>query len=97
MRSAAGLLRVETSAGVFEIACGHPHKVGERISLLVRPQGIQLAEAGNLQGVVADAIFYQERFKITLEDGLYFYLSQVLRIGEEISLTISPGAVQCLS
>ncbi|MGA2490187.1 MAG: ABC transporter ATP-binding protein, partial [Anaerolineales bacterium] len=71
VRSDARKTQVETSAGVFELACGHPHKAEDKIELLVRPQGVHRAAGGNLGGVVADAVFQQDRFKVTLEGGLY--------------------------
>ncbi len=82
VRSDTGTLQVETSAGVFGLACGHPHKMQDRVDVLVRPQGVQRAAEGNLRGVVADAIFNQDRFKVTLESGLFFYLPEAPRIGE---------------
>jgi ABC-type Fe3+/spermidine/putrescine transport system ATPase subunit len=101
-----GTLRVETSAGVFEILCKHPHKAGEKIDLLVRPTGVRKVTDGNpatvleaslLRGVVTDAIFHQDRFKVTLEGGLYFYLLDAPKIGEKICLEIPLSAIQCLA
>jgi spermidine/putrescine transport system ATP-binding protein len=97
IKSNDGKLQVETSAGLFEVACGHPHKVGEKVDILVRPQGVQITVEGTLHGVVADAVFNQDRFKVTLESGLFFYLPEAPRIGEGIHLKVSPEAVQCLS
>ena len=97
VKSEAGKAQVETSAGVFALTCGHAHKTGQKVDILVRPQGVQRAAEGNLAGVVADAVFHQDRFKVTLESGLYFYLPEAPRIGESIRLVISPTAVQCLS
>jgi ABC-type Fe3+/spermidine/putrescine transport system ATPase subunit len=97
VKSNAEVLKVETFAGVFEVVCGHSHKVGEKVDLLVRPQGIQRAEDGNLHGLVADVVFHQDRFRVTLENGIYFYLPESPRIGDEISLKINRQAVQCLS
>jgi spermidine/putrescine transport system ATP-binding protein len=97
VRSNRGTLQVETTAGKFDLSCGHPHKVGEKVDILVRPQGVRRAVEGNLRGVVADAVFHQDRLKVTLESGLYFYLPEAPEIGEEISLVISPAAVQCLA
>jgi spermidine/putrescine transport system ATP-binding protein len=97
IRSNTGALQVETSAGVFGLFCGHAHKGEDRVDVLIRPEGVQRAADGNLRGVVADAIFNQDRFKVTLESGLFFYLPEAPRIGETISLKISAEAVQCLS
>ena len=41
VRSNVGMLQVETSAGVFELLCGHPHKPDQKVDILVRPQGVQ--------------------------------------------------------
>jgi ABC-type Fe3+/spermidine/putrescine transport system ATPase subunit len=97
INASAGALQIETSAGVFELACGHAHKVGEHINILIRPQGVRRNVEGNLHGVVSDAVFHQDRFKVTLESGLFFYLSEAPGIGEGIRLKVSPEAVQCLS
>lgn len=97
VRSNAGSLEIETSAGLFGLMCRHAHKAGEKVDLLVRPQGVRRAAEGNLQGLVADAVFHQDRFKVTLESGLFFYLPEAPIIGERICLEISAQAVQCLS
>jgi ABC-type Fe3+/spermidine/putrescine transport system ATPase subunit len=97
IRSNDGMLQVETSVGVFGLLCGHPHLPDQKVDILVRPQGVQRAVEGNLTGIVVDAVFHQDRFKVTLDSGLFFYLPESPRIGEGIRLEISPQAVQCLS
>jgi ABC-type Fe3+/spermidine/putrescine transport system ATPase subunit len=97
VRSNVGAVQVETMVGVFELSCGHAHKVGEKVELLVRPQGVQSMAEGGLRGVVVDAVFHQDRFRVTLESGLYFYLPEAPGIGERVCLAISSQAVQCLS
>jgi spermidine/putrescine transport system ATP-binding protein len=97
VRSTVGGMKVETPAGVFVMDCGHTHQVGEKVDILVRPQEIHRHTEGNLHGVVTDVVFHQDRFKTTLDSGLYFFLPEAPRIGEEINLTISPKTVQCLS
>ncbi len=97
VRSNAVTLQVETSVGLFELLCEHPHRTLEKVDLLVRPEGVYITAEGNLRGVVADAVFHQDRYKVTLESGLFFYLPQAPGIGEEICLKIFPEAVQCLS
>ncbi|MGE5374815.1 MAG: ABC transporter ATP-binding protein, partial [Bacteroidota bacterium] len=83
---------VESGAGVFAVPCGHSHQVGERVHLLVRP--LPAAEPNRLQGIVADAIFQQDRFKVVLENGLYVYLQTAPQVGERIEV---PVKVECLS
>jgi spermidine/putrescine transport system ATP-binding protein len=97
VKSNHGEILVETSAGNFEMVCTHSHAVGEKVDLLVRPQEVRKAAEGDLRGVVTDAVFHHDRFKVTLENGLYFYLPDAPQIGKEICLVISPAAVQCLS
>lgn len=89
--------RVATPAGSFEARCTHEHRPGDVVDLLVRPQGARRSPAGNLRGVVVDVVFQQDRFRLTLDNGLYFYLNEPCAIGETISLEIPAGAVQCLS
>jgi spermidine/putrescine transport system ATP-binding protein len=97
VKADSGGLHIETSSGAFTVGCGHPHKVGEQVNLLVRPQGVRRSANGNLRGVVMDVVFQHDRFKVTLENGLYFHLPEAPKVGEEIRLAVSPEAVQCLS
>jgi spermidine/putrescine transport system ATP-binding protein len=102
-----GLVRadggVETAVGIFSLACGHAHHSGDRVSVLVRPGAVRMAAGSHLgqpdllTGIVADVIFHQDRFKVVLADHLYFYLPEAPQIGEEITLQLSPGGLQCLS
>jgi hypothetical protein len=45
------------------------------------------------QGRVSDVIFQVDQFKITLENGLYFYLKEEPKIGQEIKVGVK---VECL-
>ena len=45
-------------------------------------------------GIVADAIFQQDRFKVTLENGLYVYLANAPRVGEKLEVRVK---VECLA
>jgi ABC-type Fe3+/spermidine/putrescine transport system ATPase subunit len=90
---------VETPFGRFRPVCGHKHTTGELVTLLLRPEGAEMnnmTAMNSLTGIVADVVFHQEDFKVTLEDGLYFYLSEALRIGARIHLRMKRSAVQCL-
>ncbi len=95
--SRAGKLNVETSAGVFRLDCEHTHQAGEKVNLLLRPSGVRLAADGNLRGVVADVLFHQDKFKVTLENGLYFYLPEAPKVGKEIGLSVPLSAIRCLN
>jgi ABC-type Fe3+/spermidine/putrescine transport system ATPase subunit len=97
VRFQVGKLKVETSAGVFGLGCRHAHQAGEKVNLLLRPSGVWIAADGNLHGVVADVVFHQDQFKVTLESGLYFYLPEALQVGEEIRLRVLQSGIQCLA
>jgi ABC-type Fe3+/spermidine/putrescine transport system ATPase subunit len=47
-----------------------------------------------MSGVVTDIIFQPDRFKITLDNALYVYLSRSPKVGEKISV---PVRVECLA
>ena len=97
VRFEVGKLKVETSAGVFELGCRHAHRAGEKVNLLLRPSGVRIAADGNLRGVVADVLFHQDQFKVTLESGLYFYLPEAPPVGGEIRLRVLQSGIQCLA
>jgi ABC-type Fe3+/spermidine/putrescine transport system ATPase subunit len=101
---------VETTVGIFSGTCRHNHHAGDKVSLLVRPSGVRKATDGRysnaligtgkatlLNGVVADVVFHQDQFKVTLANHLYFYLPEAPIIGEEITLQLSTTGIQCLS
>ena len=82
----------ESEVGVFTVVCKHKHRAGEKIHLLVRPVSAE-REANVIHGIVGDVIFQQDRFKITLENGLYVFLPHAPKVGERISV---PVKVECL-
>mgnify|MGYP001209286146 CR=1 FL=1 len=97
--------QVETSAGVFELNCEvvpvpgrvrHTHLIGEKVNLLVSRRRVRQAAHGNLSGVVVDVIFQQDEFKVTLDNGLDFYLPDAPQRGEKIFLSIPTTGVKCL-
>jgi ABC-type Fe3+/spermidine/putrescine transport system ATPase subunit len=101
---------IETAVGIFRSTCGHKHLTGDKVSLLVRPIGAQkvvvdrnsngpigAGRASLLSGVVADVVFHQDRFKVQLDNSLYFYLPEAPIIGKGIILHLAPAGIQCLS
>jgi spermidine/putrescine transport system ATP-binding protein len=102
-----GVLRqdgsVETALGILPLVCRHAHRVGDRVSLLLRPGGVRMASVGGigqpgfLSGVVSDVIFQQDRFKIILDNHLYFYLPEAPRIGQALTLQLGATELQCLT
>lgn len=84
--------KVENRFGIFTVLCEHEHQKGDAVHLLVRPHLID--EGSNvIQGIVTDVIFQQDRFKVSLENGLYFYLPSAPKVGESIEVTVR---VECL-
>ena len=84
--------KVQTEFGTFSVVCGHKHQAGEKVQLLVRPLEVQ-SEANIICGRVTDVIFQSDRFKVTLENGLYFYLQSEPKIGEKIEAKVK---IECL-
>ena len=95
--------RVVTSAGVFEVGCASPRPAGGRVTLLLRPSGARLfqmakgsAPEGCVSGAVTDVVFHLEQFKVSLSNGLFFYLADPPRLGEVICLQLPASALLCL-
>lgn len=88
-----GAWQVENRFGTFIVGCGHDHQNGEIVHLLVRPLPVQ-GEQNIIQGVVADVIFQQDRFRVTLEDGLYFHVPEPSSVGDRIEVAVK---VECLA
>lgn len=85
--------KVETVYGVFTMRCRHEHRTGATVHLLVRPFPAE-EDTNQIEGIVADVIFQQERFKVTLEEGFQFYLQEPPKVGEDIKV---PVKVECLA
>jgi ABC-type Fe3+/spermidine/putrescine transport system ATPase subunit len=88
-----GTSKVETKFGILTVRCAHKHSKGDHIHLLVRPLPAE-KEPNVLQGIVTDVIFQQDRFKVTLENGLYVYLPHAPQVGEKIKVGVK---VECLT
>ncbi len=97
--------KIVTSVGVFELDCklvpvpgqdGHTHSAGKKVNLLISRRGVRQAADGVVNGVVVDVVFRQDGFKVTLDNGLDFYLPDAPLLGEKISLSIPATGVKCL-
>jgi hypothetical protein len=106
VRSNTRPFKVETPVGVFELDCGvvpvpgrdgHAHSSGEKVNILISRRGVWQAAEGNISGVVVDVIFRQDGFKVTLDNGLDFFLPNAPKMGERINLTIPAMGIKCLS
>ena len=86
--------RVETSLGVLEVDDKTGADMKESVAVLIRPENVTLISNGNgLKGRVADVSFQKNGFRVTLENGLYFYTPKELKMGEEIFYTVE---AECL-
>ena len=60
-----------------------------RVTLLIRPEDVALGDSSSpLRGRVDDIRFQQNRYKVTLEGGFYFYLLEQPLVGEEVGLKV---------
>lgn len=83
----------QTEYGIFMLHCEHKHAAGDKVHLLVRPLTGK-NEANTLNGAVTDVVFQQDRYKVTLSNGLYIYLNEAPKVGENISVKVK---VECLA
>jgi ABC-type Fe3+/spermidine/putrescine transport system ATPase subunit len=88
-----GASKVDTEIGLLTVHCEHIHSKGDNVHLLVRPLAAG-KEPNVLEGIVTDAIFQQDRFKVTLDHGLYVYLPNAAQVGGKIAVRVK---VECLA
>lgn len=88
-----GAWKVESGFGVLIVRCTHKHQKGDHVRLLARPLPAG-DEANAIDGVVSDVIFQHDRFKVTLDNGLYIYLPNAPVVGEKVSVQVK---VECLA
>jgi spermidine/putrescine transport system ATP-binding protein len=90
-----GRSEIETKFGELTVHCEHKHQKGDNIHLLARPLSADSKREGTIiQGVVTDVIFQQDRFKVALDNGLYVYLQNAPKVGEQIKARVK---VECLA
>ncbi len=89
---AMGAGRFDTALGSFSVGCEHGHKRGESVSLLVRPFENE-KQPNKIRGKVADFLFQQDKYKVVLENGLYFYLKEAPAFGDIVNLEVK---IDCL-
>jgi len=97
--------KFQTEYGIFTVYCGHKHSKGDKVHLLARPTSRAEQRADGLparsrsgvnsvSGIISDVIFQQDRYKVTLENGLYVYMDDAPKIGEKVSVKVK---VECLA
>ena len=85
--------KFQTEYGFFTVRCDHKHSNGDKVHLLARPLSVK-GGANVISGVVTDVIFQQERYRVTLENGLYVHMEDAPEIGEKVSVKVK---VECLA
>jgi spermidine/putrescine transport system ATP-binding protein len=86
--------RVETKLGILEVDCKTEATVGASVALLIRPERVRLSEDKNgSKGRVVDVLFQKNGFRVTLDNGLYFYASAPPEVGADISFILD---AECL-
>ncbi len=88
----SGEWKVEARFGTFNVKCRHKHQAGEKVNLLARPFPAP-KEANIIRGRAADVIFQSDRFKVTLDNGLYFYLDNEPKMGGKLEVRVK---IECL-
>jgi len=89
---------VETILGTMDMSCAREQAKGMSVTLLIRPQDVRIADLPSpLRGTVKDVVFQQNRFKVVMEGGLFFYLTDPVKVGEEVGLKIDLDKIQCLA
>jgi ABC-type Fe3+/spermidine/putrescine transport system ATPase subunit len=87
--------RVETKLGMIEVNCETDAGTGEAVTVLVRPELVKIENNGTgLKGRVADVLFQKNGYRVTLENGLYFYTPTPPEIGEMLAFTME---AECLA
>lgn len=102
-------LQVQTPLGRFTTTCAAPgggdYRLGQPVTILLRPGDARLAQDGSSEpnrvaGVVLDAVFRGDGFRVTLrcagEIELFFNLPEALPVGKAATLALSPDSVLCL-
>ena len=93
MNAEDGRMNVKTDYGLFNVKCERKISKGEKVKLLMRPLSVK-DEANVISGVVTDIIFQQDRYKVTLDNGLYVHLDEAPKISEKVSVKVK---VECLA
>jgi ABC-type Fe3+/spermidine/putrescine transport system ATPase subunit len=84
-----GVCRVETEVGLLKMECAHGHRVGDRVSLLLR----ESSAGTQVKAEVEDVVFNRDRFRVTLRGGLTIDLPAAPVVDSRISVVFG---VECL-
>jgi spermidine/putrescine transport system ATP-binding protein len=93
MNDKYGSLNVKTDYGLFDVRRDGKISKGDKVKLLARPFEVK-DEANVISGIVNDVIFQHDRYKVTLDNGLYVYLEEAAKVGKKIFVQVK---VECLA
>jgi ABC-type Fe3+/spermidine/putrescine transport system ATPase subunit len=80
--------------GDLAVDCGHAHRAGESLRVLVRPSTSLTEGEQALQGVPIDVVFDGEKYVVTLEGGLVVWLQAAPMVGQALDFFVKRA--QCL-
>jgi spermidine/putrescine transport system ATP-binding protein len=81
----------DTEYGAFRLMCGHKHRVGDYVQLLVRPAPAH--QGSTLEGTVRETIFLRDIFRVVLSGGLFLEMKSPPAPGATIRVAVRP---ECL-
>jgi ABC-type Fe3+/spermidine/putrescine transport system ATPase subunit len=80
---------VKTSVGMLDVICGKGAKVGDAVSLLIRPGRVKRAGGpGSLKSRVSDVVFQMNGYHVTLDNGLVIDLDRAPKVRENIEIRL---------
>lgn len=80
---------VETMLGVSQLFIKGNQVKNTRVLLLIRPEDVVLGDENSpLYGRVADIRFQQNKYRVSLKGGFYFYLQKPPKMGERVGVEI---------
>jgi spermidine/putrescine transport system ATP-binding protein len=82
---------VNTPYGHLHIESMDGHRAGDTVMLLARPT--QDEKGSVIEGKVTDVVFQRDRFRVTLDGGLFLYMATAPKIGQQIAVKLR---VECL-
>ena len=83
--------RVQTEHGALAFHCAHAHRPGDEIQLLARPT--PNANGSQVEGIVKQATFQNDEYRVLLDGGLYFDTPVAPRAGQKVKVRFK---LECL-
>ena len=89
-KSERRMQKAETEIGLFDVACGHNHSAGDKVSLLIR----QSEDGEEIKLTVEDVLFDRDQFQVKTGSGLVIHMKNAPKIGEMILVRVR---IECLT